>query len=213
MQPSSSSATITPLARLTYFPEYRSGVLVASLLLLLLLPKCVDPPGNLVTPTFYHTRSFLSTDIERSYSAQRTTPACLLRSVDGTSQSISYSQTSTVMLGGVHKPDAANNEARPLERRHTGPRPTSATSSTRPCRCRAQSRPLPPPSDASSTRLAHAAPPRRTTARRGLSPRPQRTRRACLRHMDYNYPLLATDCVGRRARGLFFVYSSNKKSG
>ncbi|KAJ6457284.1 hypothetical protein C8R45DRAFT_1184644 [Mycena sanguinolenta] len=119
------------------------------------------------------------------------------------SQVISYSQTSEVMLGGVHKPDAANNEARPLERRHAGPRPTSAASSARPRRCRAQSRPLPPPSDASSTRLTHAAPPRRTTARRGLSPRPQRTRCVCLRYIDRNYPLLVTDCVGRRASPFF----------
>ncbi|KAJ6457288.1 hypothetical protein C8R45DRAFT_943248 [Mycena sanguinolenta] len=117
------------------------------------------------------------------------------------------------MLNGVHKPDAANKETRLLERRHAGPRPTLAASSARPRHRRAQSRLLPPPSDASSTRLAHAAPPRRTTARRGLSPRLQRTRCVCLRHMDRNYPLLATDCVGRRARVLFFAYSSNEKIG
>ncbi|KAJ6457293.1 hypothetical protein C8R45DRAFT_1110556 [Mycena sanguinolenta] len=40
------------------------------------------------------------------------------------------------MLNGVHKPDAANNEARPLECRHAAPRPTSAASSARPRRCR-----------------------------------------------------------------------------
>ncbi|KAJ6457303.1 hypothetical protein C8R45DRAFT_1110563 [Mycena sanguinolenta] len=89
------------------------------------------------------------------------------------------------MLGGVHKPDVANKEKRLLERRHAA-RNLS--------RLLGASPPLPSAVAPSAAALRCVFNPPRTTARRGLSPRPQRTRCACLRYMDRNYPLLAADC-------------------